>query len=499
MAIDLVNPGAPLLKLRGVTDVRQPAATTSQKDELGMLGNLLAGSSAPMTQQQKVGRNLSRMFGVDTRSVDEKVASELLALGLTPNSAAGLNKAAQLYSQEGATAKALQSQMQADTKEQEEQNTAAESMNITNLQNSVANQASAAGLSELGEAAKYINDPEELQEIALKIPELSKSDWKAFGGGSTLLYRPSDAAIKDAAGDSKAPRVSASEIFDNYLGKADADEFNQARVNVVGLIQNKLNEVREDGQTGLIYPNELQAIMDDNLAPDTTVKGARQTKIYSPREEKDVWVERYTEGSSAYRDLRNDAQANISLVQTQVRDYGNTLQQAKLALDQVKQGKDAAGFFGYYLSAVPGTDPFEFNKLIETIKANIGFDTLQQMRQNSPTGGALGQVSNQEIGFLQAALANLKPGLSQEDYIRNLGIVIDKYQDIMEKIQEKPNYNVFDEMDSISGFHNEYQTSVYGGAYPRTVTGGEPIPVEPQPLPTDEQSGDIVKDIMGGF
>jgi len=496
--IDLATALDPLFSLRGVTTQRQqPTARTTQQG--GML-DPLSTPAAPMTVAEQNRANIGSVLGRDARP-SRIVAQERAAKqGVDINTPQGLMQAAQIYDQLGDSAKSnyyrTLSLKLAQTQKEAQQKTEETNVRITNLQNSIVNQAAAAGLPELGEAAKYITDPKELQDIALKIPELSKNDWKSFGGGSTLLYRNKgdELQITDAAGDSKAPRVTASEIFDNYLGKADADEFNQARVNVVGLIQDKLNQVRENDVTGVITQDELQQIMKENLAPDTTVDGARQMRIFSPREQKDVWVERYTEGSTAYQNLRSAAQANISLVQSKLRDYGNTLRQAKRALEQVQQGKDAAGFFGYFISAVPGTDPFEFNELIRTIKANIGFDTLQQMRDNSPTGGALGQVSNQEIGFLQSALASLRPGISQEDYIENLGIVIDKYQDIMEKLQEKPNYNVYDEMDSLAGFHNEYQTSVYGSAYPRTVAGGAPIPVEPQPLP-DEQN--IVDDILG--
>ena len=56
--------------------------------------------------------------------------------------------------------------------------------------------------------------------------------------------------------------------------------------------------------------------------------------------------------------------------------------------------------FGSFLKSIPQTDALALNKSLETIKANIGFDKLQAMREASPTGGALGQVSNQELTSL---------------------------------------------------------------------------------------------------
>lgn len=64
------------------------------------------------------------------------------------------------------------------------------------------------------------------------------------------------------------------------------------------------------------------------------------------------------------------------------------------------------GMFAY-LSYVPGTSAYDLSGLLQTIKANVGFDKLQEMRENSPTGGALGQVSNMELNSLQSVLGNL--------------------------------------------------------------------------------------------
>lgn len=79
------------------------------------------------------------------------------------------------------------------------------------------------------------------------------------------------------------------------------------------------------------------------------------------------------------------------------------------AIDQVlpKVGGYTAGFGGTALAAIPGTDAKDVSSVIDTIKANIGFEQLQRMREASPTGGALGQVAVQELNFLQAALGNL--------------------------------------------------------------------------------------------
>ena len=74
-----------------------------------------------------------------------------------------------------------------------------------------------------------------------------------------------------------------------------------------------------------------------------------------------------------------------------------------------------------YLKSIPETDVRKLLiPLFTTIKANIGFDKLQAMREASPTGGALGQVSNQELSSLQAVFGNLDQSQSEEDLKYNL-------------------------------------------------------------------------------
>lgn len=90
-------------------------------------------------------------------------------------------------------------------------------------------------------------------------------------------------------------------------------------------------------------------------------------------------------------------------------------------------GLNTAGLAGKALSFVPGSDAFDVAKNIETIKANIGFKELSDMRQASPTGGALGQVAVQELNFLQAAISNLDVGQSPQQLRDNLSKIKKHY------------------------------------------------------------------------
>jgi len=97
------------------------------------------------------------------------------------------------------------------------------------------------------------------------------------------------------------------------------------------------------------------------------------------------------------------------------------------------------GVGGLAASYIPGTRRLDAQALADTIKANIGFDQLTQMRQESPTGGALGQVTERELAFLQSVLTNLSFSQSQDQFQQNLQNLRDIYGDIIRKAAAYPN------------------------------------------------------------
>lgn len=84
---------------------------------------------------------------------------------------------------------------------------------------------------------------------------------------------------------------------------------------------------------------------------------------------------------------------------------------ADRVINEVKEARQKVSGFtagaGSYLSVIPLTEAKDLSKRLTTIKANLGFDRLQQMRDASPTGGALGQVAVQELVALQSTIASL--------------------------------------------------------------------------------------------
>ncbi len=74
---------------------------------------------------------------------------------------------------------------------------------------------------------------------------------------------------------------------------------------------------------------------------------------------------------------------------------------------------------------IPGSDAANAEGLLGTLKSQTAFSVLQTMRNNSKTGGALGQVSDKEGQLLQDNLAALDKAQSTEAYKKALQQIID--------------------------------------------------------------------------
>ncbi len=100
---------------------------------------------------------------------------------------------------------------------------------------------------------------------------------------------------------------------------------------------------------------------------------------------------------------------------------------------------DVTGPIGAALSYVPGTPSHNVAMQIDTIEAAIGFDRLQAMRDASPTGGALGQVSEMELTLLKSSLGSLRQSQTQVEFMRNLKKVQKHYQGAVDAINRQTN------------------------------------------------------------
>ena len=93
----------------------------------------------------------------------------------------------------------------------------------------------------------------------------------------------------------------------------------------------------------------------------------------------------------------------------------------------------------YNLASMPfATDARKLQTKITTLQSTLAFDRLQKMRDDSKTGGALGQVSNIELQLLQSSLTALDPIVGKEEFTKQLGKVQKHYTNFKKALLGEP-------------------------------------------------------------
>lgn len=72
------------------------------------------------------------------------------------------------------------------------------------------------------------------------------------------------------------------------------------------------------------------------------------------------------------------------------------------------------------------TDAKQMETYVKNLTAHLAFDRLQEMRDNSKTGGALGQVTEKELDLLGSSVANLDP--ASKNFPEQLAVVRRQYE-----------------------------------------------------------------------
>ncbi len=88
----------------------------------------------------------------------------------------------------------------------------------------------------------------------------------------------------------------------------------------------------------------------------------------------------------------------------------------------------ATGFLGAFIKKIPSTAAYELDKSIDVQKAKMAFTELLEMRRQSETGGALGNVSNREIELLYSAFTALDQGLGKDKFQSNMTDVLQRFE-----------------------------------------------------------------------
>jgi hypothetical protein len=99
------------------------------------------------------------------------------------------------------------------------------------------------------------------------------------------------------------------------------------------------------------------------------------------------------------------------------------------------KGFFATGITGQALQRFAGTDARDLAQAISTVEAAVGFDRLQEMRDSSKTGGALGAINTKELELLSNSLGSLDPLQKPETLRKNLESIKEKYVKILKSVE----------------------------------------------------------------
>ena len=94
--------------------------------------------------------------------------------------------------------------------------------------------------------------------------------------------------------------------------------------------------------------------------------------------------------------------------------------------------------WGSILAGIPGSPARKLQTELDPLIANLGFDRLQQMRDESPTGGAVGSLSDRELRLLSATVSSLDTAVDLDTFLRRLDEVERHFMDVQLTAQGVP-------------------------------------------------------------
>ena len=220
----------------------------------------------------------------------------------------------------------------------------------------------------------------------------------------------------------------------------DRDATRREAANRFG-VEDMLNQrkVMDEQDATAALARELEALMGDPAVPAIDKRAARLRRMgvtsaphMTPEEQR---AANAADVSKAIQIARGQQQAERDFAppekpapaaENAITAY-STERQAR-TLDAAKNLKNKVSGWttgaGSMLSGLPATDARNFKAELQTLKANIAFNELAQMRAASKTGGALGAVSDKESALLESVLGALDQAQSPQQFSAQLDQII---------------------------------------------------------------------------
>jgi hypothetical protein len=291
------------------------------------------------------------------------------------------------------------------------------------------NTSTAKGLRDMAEALRTSGDPESAAMLTQRARQLDMEEAKLVTQQAQTLTQEAQAA-KYLAEEGKILR-----------GEAKDEQLRAELASLPPEADDKAVEsiVRKYGKPDDIFKTlERRSTAEANRIAKTELERekAEQRAIEKQRDQEfkqqmfAMTAAAKSSMTGVQRELAEQRLADLRSKQTDKEEKKEASKQfainhANKVIDDVTAAKSlvsgtTTGLVGAGSAYVPGTDAYNLKQRLLTIKANLGFDRLQQMRDASPTGGALGQVAVQELQALQATVGSLELGQTRQELQQNL-------------------------------------------------------------------------------
>jgi hypothetical protein len=377
-----------------------------------------AAALAPLAQvagqlgvqrQEDLRRAVQPMIGIDPRTTGEKMAEQLK--DLDPENPDSLLQAAQALQSIDPVRAASLRQMAAQKRV--EQSNLERQRRIDDLKM----QAAEIDV-ESGRAEQEIR---ERSQAAL--PEIA-DQFRAEGFDDLASQVESNSITVDQA-NARADARNKVATSENYVRLSNTEIFNRNTGDIISSDEvppERIMEVGEGNDKRIVGLNKDGGVAFNVSARDLLSQGTASS---------DESLDPNKETNEEYNSLRGKAVQEFNVIKSE------TAKSLAIIDDSVLAAGRASNMAKAFTANLPTVQAgvmqsrIDLEGAISTIKANVAFDRLQKMRDESKTGGALGNVSNIELSLLESSIASLDPNLSPEILRQNLQAVEMHYQNIL--------------------------------------------------------------------
>lgn len=148
-----------------------------------------------------------------------------------------------------------------------------------------------------------------------------------------------------------------------------------------------------------------------------------------------VKVEPVIAGATKTAQLRAEKDAAFSDAQSQFDAAYTTVNNRLSDIKRFKEHPAATRVIGPLDAFTPNIGRARGAQAIyDTLVASATFDALQEMRINSPTGGALGNVSDADIRLLKESIGALGQAQDEKDFFESLRIYEDRLKQVRDRL-----------------------------------------------------------------